>query len=393
MADEKAQGPEDGAWGTVAALPDPSLPAMGFDEPLVWPESPVWDDMAGPEASDRAHPEIGEIFRALPEMADLAAVTAGATGATRAAVPDGATVAAAEPTPDADAQWRPTEDELDPETTVQHVGPLAALGGGSGPAPSQEGAGVPWPVGADEPHLHGGSVDASPVGAPLLGSIWSNDLRANPRDLVGFGDVAAPPVYADTERNARGPRWRRFDVRPGNTAVIGLISVVSLVLLGMFLSVRARNNDVPTDSSQSRPTANEVSATGPLNTVPQSTTVPTTAPPPVINLSELVPAAEAAAAAESAGGGTAAAATTTPTARTASPSGGNSATTTPVTQATATTAPPTPTTEATAAPAAVEEETSTTVRRPTPTFTIPNITIPNTAMSIPRHRMPFIDKD
>ena len=404
MADDEAQGPEETAWGAVDASPKPRLPSMGFDEPLVWPESPFWDDTPRPAASDATGVDGHIVLPPLPTIAPAANVARTAT----AVKPE--RTRNSPPSADSDAQWRPTEDDLDPDAPRQHTGPLAGLGGGSGRALAEgtdnvrapaatagsvstveAGGNVPWPAAGDHGPGDGRSPEQPPPDAPALGSIWSNDLRAEPHNLDGFGSFAAPAIYADTERKGRGLR-RRFDVRPGNAAVIGLISVVSLVLLGMFLSVRARNNDVPTDTSQTRPAGDQVVVTGPLNTIPApTTTVTTTAPEPAINLSELIPTAEAPAAAT---GGTGAVGTTTPTARSSAPTGGGSATTTPVTQPRATTAPPP--TEATAPPATsppVEDETSTTVRRttPTPTFTIPNITLPQ--VSMPQRRLPFPDND
>ena len=409
MADDVAQGPQDTAWGAVDAAPDPRLPTMGFDEPLVWPESPVWDDIPTPRASDVTGVDGHIVLPPLPTIAPVATVARTAT----AVEPE--RPRNLPPTADPDAQGRPTDADLDPDATHQPAGPLAGLGGGSGRPPAEgddhvgapaaaaagggvstleAGGNVPWPAPVDD-RLGEGPPDQLPPDVPALGSIWSNDLRADPHDLDGFGGFAAPAIDADTERKGGG-LTRRFDVRPGNAAVIGLISVVSLVLLGMFLSVRARNNDVPTDASQTRPAGDQVAVTGPLNTVAAPTTVTTTAtttvPEPAINLSELVAATEATAAATGSG----AAATTTPTARASAPTGGGSATTTPVTQPTATTAPPPPTTEATAPPATstpVQDDTPTTVRRttptPTPTFTIPNITLP--PISMPRITVPARD--
>jgi len=276
------------------------------------------------------------------------------------------------------------------------------MGGGSGHAAFESGGNVPW-VGVDAPpggKPSGGEplVGERSADEPSLGSIWSNDLHADPRDLVGFGNLAAPAIYADTERKGRGRTWRPFDVRPGNAAMIGLISVVSLVLLGMFLSVRARNNDVPTDASQPRTVTDDIFATGPLNTIPTATTVTattttTTAPAPAINLSELLPTTEATTGA--AGAGTSGAATPAPSARTTPPAttggsgagsvggtgGGASAATTPVTQPPATAAPPPPTTEVTSPPDPPPpvDDTTPTTRPPTPTITVtrPTFTIPS----------------
>ncbi|MGI8809974.1 MAG: hypothetical protein ACR2KK_19450 [Acidimicrobiales bacterium] len=150
--------------------------------------------------------------------------------------------------------------EYDPATTVQHREPLAGLGGGS------NGAG---PVISDpaDPDPFDESIWADPPG--LDGDIG----------LISTSGHPASPVYAAAEGSSEPPWWRRVDVRSGNAAVIGLISLVSVVLLGMFVSVRARN-DVPTDSSPTRRPSNDIAATGPVNTIPSPILVTTTAPPP-----------------------------------------------------------------------------------------------------------------
>ena len=47
MADDETQGSIDTSWGAADASLDPRRPSMGFDEFLVWPESPDWADIAG----------------------------------------------------------------------------------------------------------------------------------------------------------------------------------------------------------------------------------------------------------------------------------------------------------------------------------------------------------
>ena len=356
MADDETQGPEVTSWWTSDALHDSSLPSATFDEPLVWPES-AWD---GGEPADGG-------FDALVEPAD-----------------DGAEPAVP-PVPESDAQWGPSGESADADATVQHVEPLAGLGGGGrgGAAPRRTAPNVPddlpWPgaVGSKTAEPHGGS-GARP---PELGSIWSNDFRSDPENLVGFAGLPAPAIYADTERSGGGRRWSRLDVRPGNAAVIGLISIVSLVLLGMFLSVRARNN-TPTDTSQARPAGDEISVAGPLNTVPLTTSVTstsTTTVVPGINIAGLLPPAETAGATPAAGGaGTGSAtptATTAPPRTAAAPTGGGTATTTATTQPEATPAPPATTNvtspPATSPPDTTPPDTTPTTQRPRPTFTVP----------------------
>ncbi len=185
----------------------------------------------------------------------------------------------------------------------------------------------------------------------------------------------APAVYATADGAPGGRRWPRVNVRPGNAAVIALISIASLVLLGMFLSVRARN-EVPTDASQTRTPGDGIAVTATLNTVPLTTvpfptTVPTV-PPPAINLADLIPAPTV--------GASESTATTTATTRpTTSSAGASTATTRPAPQTTATTAAPETTPEpttptVTSTPVDTSTPTATT-RPPTPTttFTWPDI--------------------
>jgi len=405
MADDETQGPELMSWWTSDVLDDSALPPSTFDEPLLWPESPAWGDIEGAQPSgggfdalvDQTGDEVGPLF-----------IFPGETGT-------GA---------ESDAQWGPSDDpspnepadQVAADDTVQHLGPLAGLGGGGGGGGGGSGGGsggalrsgrvagedLPWPVAVGaartaDPHTGRG------VRSPELGSIWSNDFRSDPENLAGFAGLPAPAIYADTERSGGGWRWRGFDIRPGNAAVIGLISVVSLVLLGMFLSVRARN-DTPTDTSQARPTGDEISVTGPLNTVPLTTTVTSTTLAPVVNIADLLPPTGDAGSTGADAGSTAAGAgtptVTTAPARPAAATGGGTAMTTATTRPTATTAPaPPPTTEspsppatsppATSPPATSPSVTTPTTRppTPTPTFTIP---VPPT-YTIPT--FPGVDRD
>jgi hypothetical protein len=351
-------------------MADSSAPSAPFDEPLLWPETLPWGD-AG-DAAMQAPPmdadlDPAHLYPAVPEVPAAPLVAAGGA-----------------PAADPDAEWRPPgagddlDLDVDLDATVAHMAPLAGLGGGA----SRSAAGA-------------SATGEVPALEPLPQSIWSYD-GGPPEELVGMGVIPAPAVYAEAERATREPRWRRLDVRPGNAAVIALISVVSLVLLGMFLSVRARNNDVPTDSSQPRPPADQLQVTGSLNTIPITTTVTTTAPG--IDIAGLVPAADvpnpgAAAATPVAGSGSTA--TTAPATRSAAPTG-TSATTTPAPQSTATTAAPPATTEVTTPPVTsppvtsppVDDTAPPTTRRsipPTPTYTVPTVVFP-TAPSLPRQK-------
>ena len=370
MADDEAQGQEDTAWWAFDASADAALPSASFDEPLLWPESAIW------EAPGTAQPAV-----AGQHPSDL-------DGGTLFPPASDDTAVAAAPLPDLDVEWKATEH--DDDVTVLHSGPLAGLGGGADTvAPVSSGASM----------------------QPLADSIWAETPRAD--GDIGLISTSAHPVpafYPAAEGAADRPSWRRFDLRQGNAAMIGLISLVSLVLLGMFLSVRARN-DVPTDTSQSRRPSNEIAVTGPLNTVPLTPTVTTPPPVPAINIADLLPATQAGAAeagtgtsagasgSGASGGGAGASASTAP-ASSAAPSrgsggsaGGGGGSSAPATQPSASAPSPTQP-PATSAPA-VEDTTppptsppvDTTQPRRTPTtFTPP--TIPS--VSIPSYTSPSI---
>ena len=272
MADDEAQGQEDISWWAFDASADSSLPSASFDEPLVWPEAASWEEPATVEPSV-------EPIAASEHPADLDG------GLLFPPESDDAAVAAA-PLPDLDVEWQATGH--DDDVTVLHSEPLAGLGGGARSV-------VPAALGAS--------------GEPLPESVWAEPARSDSGiGLISTSAHPTPAVYPAAERGADVPFWRRFDLRQGNAAMIGLISLVSLVLLGMFLSVRARN-DVPTDTSQSRRPSNEIAVTGPLNTVPLTTTVTTTpaSPTPAINIADLLPPTDAGAAAAGSGTGTPAA--------------------------------------------------------------------------------------
>ncbi len=320
MADEETQGQVDTSWWGPEGSTESSEPSTGFDEPLIWPESLAWD---GPAEGGAGAPMVP-----LPEVAL-----------------NGEFVLPPRPTtdfgslPDLDVDWEllaaepSTEPPADPDATVHRDDPLGGLGGGAGsPAP--------------------------PVAAAPPDSIWAGGAWPDPGDAVLVATTMAPAVYAETERGAGGSRWRRFGVRGGNAAVIALISLVSLVLLGMFLSVRGRGDDVPTDVSQQRPPGDEIAVTGPLNTVPFS---PTTSPPGSINIAALVPATETTDT-SSAPATTVAATRSTAPATTAAP-------TQPTTATTA--APATTTTASPATTTPVDSTQPSTTRRTTTSFTLP----------------------
>jgi len=257
-----------------------------------------------------------------------------------------------------DVQWQATERDSD--ATVHHDQALAGLGGGA------------------------------EVAAP------GTDGNMG---LISTTALPTPPVYPAADRHPEGRRGRRFDIRQGNAAVVGLISLVSLVLLGMFLSVRARN-ELSTDSSQSQRPSDEIAVNGSLNTIPPTTTAPTTAPAAGINIADLLPSLDAGAGPS--GGGTAAGSGSGSAAPTAAPSGGGTGTGGGSGSPTAATQPaaqaPAPTSPAASSPTVEDsppEETSppaadtTQPRRPTPTFNFPGF--PTTADPDPADDEPSYD--
>ncbi len=331
MADEEPQGPEDTLWWALDASADPDLPSASFDEPLVWPEALPWVD----ETATGPAPVPADAGAAQPDPEDLFFPP----------MPAGPPV---EPPADLDldAQWEASEtvhQALDAPT-----GLVAALGGSSGgppPPPARPVIEVPQSIwGADPPSVADAPIEETALLATLL---------------AGGDDGHAGPVYADTE-SGLGGRRRRFDARHGTAVMIALIAVTSLVLLGMFLSVRSRT-DVPTDVVQPPPpTTDGIAITGSLNTIPL-TTLATTGPAPTINLADLVPS-------------TTAGSTATPA---ATPRTTVAPTTPSATQPTTTTTPAPATTTVTTEPP-VDNTTPTTSRRTTSSFTVPTIVIPTT---------------
>lgn len=336
---------------------------MGFDEPLVWPELPAWDGpavdssaAAGRTRSDGA-PELS-----LPEVAaDLDAEL------DFLQIPDPPAGSDVSSLPDLGDWWEPVDAGTsagvpasahpagvdDPDApAVNPSDPLGGLGGGAGLSVAPPAGGeLPASIWADDPGTDAGA--AVLVTSSMAGAARSTGTRSH------------RAVYAETE-GAGGSRRRRSGGRGGNIAIVALISLASLVLLGMFLSVRGRDKVVPTDVSQQRPTADEIAVTGPLNTVPFT---PTTSPPGSIDIAGLVPAPLTT--------DTTSSPATTATTRT----------TVAVTQpTTASTAAPVVTTTATTKPD--DPQTSTTLRRTTTSFVFPSFpsstVASNTSTSVTR---------
>jgi hypothetical protein len=332
MADETTQAGEETSWWVFDAFADSELPSTSFDEPLEWPDTLEWGDVGDADAELR-----------FPGGYDLSEPIFPVSGDVQTATP-------AEP-----AEPLPETPNGDGEPTI--AVPLAGLGGGAAPVGRRPGA-------------HSTSDR-------LPDSIWAPDRHAS--DTISRPAASAlggaTTMVAELDGNRPGGWRRRFDLRHGNAAVIALISFVSLVLLGMFLSVRARN-DVPTDSSQTRTTSDQIAVQGTLNTVPLNIPNTTLGPPSTINIADLVPAAEDATnAGQAAGSGSTAATTGT----TAAPRA-TTATTQPAAQATNTTAATAPTTVATTTPttaAPVDTTTVTTRPRPTTPTTPTSITLPS----------------
>ena len=351
MADERALAQED-QWWAVDALPDPPSPASSFDEPLQWPDSPPFVTEAPPplQAADAPLPSdpppaAFEFPVDVPDDSWLAALDISPLDAAASAgLPDPG------PGQDLDLSFEPLPECL-------------------------------WGAGPDVWEEPAATAVASPPEdqPPLVTSA-----------------VAVPESHAEPAPASRRWRPRRPDLRHGNAAMVALISFVSLVLLGMFLSVRARNDMSTTDTSASRPSGGQIAVQGTLNTIPPPTSVATTttAPPP-ISLTDLLPPADAAGdgsegggtvgsgSGGSAGGGTGRTATTAAPARSAAPTGGGSGSgggaaqpapaNPPADQQPATTAPTgtTPPVDDTRPPR------PTTTITPSTDFTIPDITMPD----------------
>lgn len=352
MADETTQTEEETSWWAFDAFADSELPPTAFDEPLEWPETLDWGDFAR-GGGDLEFPSIDELASdpIFPE-----------------ASPEPPAPAPAPPA-------APQAADAGGEPTMPHVTVLSGLGGSAAP---------PAPAGVGGPPASERLPDSLWAPAPIVGPNGNGKANGAAAPVVTT-TMPAPAFYA--EPDAGGGGWRRrFDLRHGNAAVIALISFVSLVLLGMFMSVRARN-DVP-DTSQTKTTSNQIAVQAPLNTIPLTTTVTTAAPAP-INIAELVPPTEDATTptAGSGSGGstatTAAPARSTPAASTATTQPAAAEPTATTVAAPQSTTQPQSTTTPTSAP--VDQTTQTTLRRPTfptvatttpdsgPSYSIPSI--------------------
>lgn len=343
MADEDRPEQEDASWWAFDAFDDSALPTTTFDEPLVWPEALAWDDPPAPGADDPSDLD--------PEL--LLPPPPGILDAVDAAFPP------APPAPD--FVWEPPAPDahldapvLDADATA-YIEPLASLGGG---------AGWPPPTAASE------SASPAEWAPPLPDSIWTaSDAPQPPPGFEGLlitSTMAPGAVYEADGGGRSDPGRRRFGVLRGNAAVIAMISLASLVLLGMFLSVRARDDVPTTTASQSPPTTTDaISVTGSLNTIPLVTAETSPGSAPGINIGELLAPTESTATPTTVRSAPAASPTTTAAARPTTVT-----TTAPAPQATtspATTSPPIDTTQ------------PVTTRRPIPTS---SIVIP-TAPTIP----------
>ena len=347
MADEETQAREESLWWASDASSDPQLPIATFDEPLEWPDALPWEefDAGEPGGEGFGDPEHLSIDMLFPPADAMTAVEA--------------------EQPLQAGQPAESGDPADP---------------GLHPEPLPESIWAPEPASDDDPPAPAAAAIGGLGGAPTAvgwdDADWGREART----------VAVPPFYAKAEANGAG-RWSSWlAVLRGNAAVVALISFVSLVLLGMFLSVRARN-DVPTDTSRSTAPQADIAATRPLNTIPP-TTATTAAPPSTINLSELVPPAEPAADTGGAGGTSAgttprttAPVTTVP--RSAAPAGGGGGSATqPTTATTAAAEPPPDTTPPATSPSndgttqTTRRSTTTSADVPRPTFTLPSTSIP-----------------
>jgi hypothetical protein len=323
-------------WWAFDASPDSSLPTATFDEPLEWPDALPWEEFDAGEARADGFPD--------PEHLSFDLLFPPADGP-----------APAEAEAEADAGGRPATDR--PETA---------------------------PPGGDPTELHLES---------LPDSIWAPDAPGDepPRLVTITGSISAdegPPLYAEAERSGSGGgRWRRWLTVPrGNAAVVALICFASLVLLGMFLSVRARN-ELTTETSRTPTTQTTVAATRPLNTVALNPAT-SVAPPGSIALSDLVPPPDTAAQADGgsspAGTTPRAAATTTTAPRSTAP-----AATQPTTATTAATPPPVDNPPPVTSPP--PDDTTQTTRRTTPssidfprtTYTLPSTSIPRPSITWP----------
>ena len=343
MGDEETQTKQEPSWWAFDAAADASPPPDPFGDPVEWPDALAWEQLF--ESDLRA------------SAADLPSLDLGVDlDATKLEAPPGA---------GGDADGPPAELHLEPLPES-----IWAPGGG-GDRQADDDTAVAAAAAAIG--TFGGGTGTTAVAAP---------------------PSPAPSTWAETDAGAVGPgpgRWRRFDIRHGNAVIIALVSVVSLVLLGMFLSVRARN-DVPIGT----PTGDRVATQGPTTSVTLPPTTATTAAPPpsTISLSDLIPPNAAAPDPNAATAGTGTPATRSTPATTAAPArtsgggGGSGGSGQPASQPTNTTAAPEPEPAAPepTSPPASDTTTPTTRRQSTsiPDYSIPTWTMP----SIPSSTMP-----
>ena len=322
MGDQETQTQQEPPpWASAASPHDlASLPA--FDEPLQWPDATAWEQLFEGDAGPSQPLYVPEDFAIdLLLDADVPADHGGGPP----------TEAHLEPLPS--SIWAP-DPAADHETATVDGATMAALGGAATTVPA------PVPAAMDEP-------------------------RSGPR--------------------AAGPAWmQRLQIRHGSAAVVALACCVSLVLLGMFLSVRARDN-LPTETSQFGPTTDQLATQGPSSSLlPPSTAATTTtaAPAPAISLSDI--AAEAAGA-EGSGTTETTARTSTPAttaapSRATAPAGGSGESGSQPTNTTAAPQPaPTspPTTEAPPEDTTTTPTTARPVRPTVPDYSIPTFTLPS----------------
>ena len=317
MGDRDTQTQQEPSWWASDASPEDLASSPSFDQPVEWPDAMAWESLF------EDGPEIPPVY-----------------------VPDDF---------DVDLRVAPEAERED------EVG-----GGLPSKAPLDP---LPASIWAPDP-----ADDEDPTQAPMASLGGAATAVAGP--------PPAPMAMAEPHRGRRpGPQgMRRLQVRHGNAAVVALACCVSLVLLGMFLSVRARD-DLPTQTTQFEPTGGQIATQSPTSSVPPPTTTATTTAPPSISLSDLIPADAAAGGADAGGTAattarTAAPATTAAPTRNAAPSGGGAAQ-----QPTNTTAAPDPepTSPPPASPPTTEATTTPTTARVMPTirdYTIPSFTVP-----------------
>lgn len=324
MGDQDTQTQHEPSWWAADASPEDLASSPSFDQPLEWPDVAAWEELfeGGPPTQAGYVPQDFGPSLTFPEP----------PSAGEDSDRDPPTQAHLQPLPD--SIWADPSGEEHGDAAVV-AATVAALGGA-------------------------GAAVASPT----------------------------PAAVAETDLGRRpGPAWlQRFQVRHGSAAIVALACCVSLVLLGMFLSVRARD-DLPTQTSDFQPAGGEIATQASSSLPPTTTAPPTTASPPsTLSLSDLIPADAVADAGGSSGttARTTAPVTTAAPSRSAAPSGGGGGTGSSAAQPTNTTAAPDPepTTAPTSPPQQDTTTTPTTARRVLPTvpdfdYTIPSYTWPS----------------